>query len=159
MAIKTEVLNVVRVVNKTFKTPLVAVPGVGTGAAYTAGDALGTLFTFDVPRSGIIHTAVYLDMDDEGIETDLVLFTGPFDYTADNAAFTVSDEDMHEFLSTITFATFKNFAVNQVSTAAAIGLAYVAPQRKLWAQVVTRGAPNIAAGNIPLFSLTIISDE
>ena len=159
MPFKVEVQGLVRVGNRMVKTPFVTVPGIGVAVAYVTGDAMGTIFTFDVPSSGIIHTAVMLDKDDEGIETDLVLFTAPFDPTTDNSAFAVTDADMQAFLTTITFATFKNFSVNQVSTAAALGIAYVAPERKLYAQVVTRGGPTIAAGNEPMFSLTIISDE
>ena len=159
MPFKVEVLGMVRVGGKTVKTPLLVVPGIVTGIAYTAGDAFGDKFEIPVPLSGIIHTAVFLDKDDEGLETDVVLFTGDFTATADNAAFTVADADFHNFLSTITFAAFKNFAVNQVSSAAALGIAYVAPQGKLWAQMVARGAPNIAAGAAPMLSLTIIADE
>ena len=148
---------IVRQVN--FYTGWVNVPGIGTGAAYATGEAVGTKFSFEVPKSGTISVAVFLDKDDEGLEMDLVLFTDDFLETADNAAFAVTDNDLKNFLSTITFATFKNFDANQVSTAAALGLDYVAPKRRLWGQFVTRGAPNIAAGNLPQFSLTIRVDE
>lgn len=159
MAFKVEVQNPVRIFGKTVKTHLMSVPGIPGAVLYTTGDAFGAKFEIEVPLSGIIHAAVFVDRDDEGIETDLVLFTEDFTATADNAEFTVSDADFASFLSTITFSTFKNFAVNQVSSAAALGLAYVAPARRLWAQCVTRGGPTIAAGSEPLISLTIISDE
>lgn len=159
MAFPVEVKGTVRTVGKTVRTPLANIGGIVAGIAYASGDAFGTMIEVPVPGSGIIHAAVFIDKDDEGIETDLVLFDAPFDQTADNAAFTVSDADMEKFIGTITFATFKNFAVNQVSTAGAMGLAYAAPLRKLYIQAVTRGAPNIAAANFPMFSLVILSDE
>jgi len=137
----------------------IAVPGITTGAAHAAGDALGISFIIPVPRSGIIQTAILYDLDDEGIETDLVLFSKPFTGTADDAAFDVSDVDLPNSIGTITWSTFKNFASNQVSTAAALGLAYVAPEKLVYCQMVTRGAPNIAAANIPLVSLIILADE
>lgn len=159
MAWKFTVDGPVQVINKTVRTGPTTIPGIGTGAAYAADDAFGRAFSVTVPRSGIIQAATFLDRDDEGIETDLVLFNKPFTDTADNAAFTVSDADMENCIGTITFATFKNFALNQMSTAGAMGLAYIAPERKLWIQAVTRGAPNIAAGAEPMISLVIIADE
>lgn len=144
---------------KVFFTGYVEVPSIVAAVAYVAADAMGRKFSFDVPKSGIIHTAVMLDKDDEGIETDLVVFVGDFTDTADNTAFDVLDSDLHKFLSTITFATFKNFASNQVSSAAALGLAYVAPEGKLWCQMVTRGTPNIAANASPMVGLTILASE
>ena len=151
--------ELVQVAYKVVKTGFVTVPGIGTGAAYASGDALGTRFSFEVPLFGIIETAVLLDKDDEGIETDLVLFSDDFVDTADNSPFDVSDSDLQRFVSTITFGSFKNFASNQVSVAAALGIAYVTPSRRLWAQLVTRGTPNIAAANIPMVSLTILGGE
>lgn len=157
MAVPVKIEGTVQIVGKTFRTPRIVIPGIPGAVLYTAGDAFGTKFSFDVPYAGTIEVAVMLDKDDEGIETDLVLFTEDFTEIADNAAFDLSDADLEKFLSTISFATFKNFGLNQSSTAAAIGLAYIAPQRKLWAQMVTRGGPTIAAGVIPEVRLTIIN--
>ena len=159
MALPVEVRNPIRVIGKTVRTPLQTIPGIPGGLLYTTGDAFGAKFEIEVPRSGILHTAVFIDKDDEGIETDLVLFVQDFLETTDNSEFTVVDADFHSFLSTITFSTFKNFALNQVSSAAAIGLAYNAPLGKLFAQCVTRGGPTIAAGSSPMIALTILSDE
>lgn len=155
-----EVKGIVHVVGKTIQTAFIEVPGIGTGAAYATGDAFGTKFVFDgVPKSGVIHTAIFLDKDDEGIETDLVMFSADFSATADNSAFAVSDSDMENFIGTITWDTFKNFVNNQVSTAAALGVTYVAPGGRIFCQCVTRGTPNIAAGNEPKIRLLILSDD
>lgn len=159
MPTPVEVKGLVQTGGKTVRTALVTIPGIGTAAAYATGQAFGTKFTIDVPLSGIIHTAIYLDKDLESIECDLILFTRDFAGTADKSAFAPTDTELQDFLSTITFATFKAFSVNSVSTASALGIAYVAPERKLYCQMVTRGTPNIAAGNLPMVALTILSDE
>lgn len=159
MGFVVEVRGRVQVVGQTFATPLTTIPGIGAGAAYAAGDAFGDKFTLNVPHSGVIHTALMLDKDDEGIETELVLFAGDFTAAVDNAVFSVTDADMEGFVGTISFTVFKNFGANQVSTVSAIGLTYVAPQGRLWVQAVTRGAPNIAAANIPMVRLLILADE
>lgn len=154
-----EIKGVVTVVGKTYRTPLVTIPGIGAGSAYAAADAFGTKFNFDVPKSGVIHSALFLDKDNEGKDTDLVLFNADFNATADNAAFTVSDIDFQACIGTITFSTWKAFAVNQMGTATAVGLAYIAPDRKIYCQAVARGAPNIAAGAEPMVALVILADE
>lgn len=160
MGIPVEVQGSVLVHNKTVPTGFYQVSGIGTGLLYTTGDAFGGKFEIPVPLSGEIRTAVFLDKDDEGLETDLVIFSRDFDATADNAAFAVSDGDLQNFVTTITFATFKNFANNQTSTVGSVGVAYVAPERKLYCQMVTRGGPTIAAADtIPMVSLTILADE
>lgn len=159
MAWTVTVKGQVQVVGKTVDTEFTTIPGIVTGIAYASGDAFGAKFTIDVPHSGVIHTALMLDKDDEGLETELVLFRGDFVATADNSAFAVTDADLQDFVGTISFTVFKNFDANQVCTVSALGLAYKAPQGKLWIQAVTRGAPNIAAASLPMVKLVILSDE
>src|SRR3989304_2968583 len=79
---------------RVFKTARIIVPGIGAAAAYAAGDAFGDKFRIQVPREGTIATVVFLDLDDEGLQKDLVFFTRDFTATADNAAFAVSDVDL-----------------------------------------------------------------
>ena len=97
MALPVEVRGLVRVVGKTVKTPLMRVPGIPGAVLYTTGDAFGAKFIIDsvvdkdgrtqpLPSSGIIHFAKFVDRDDEGVETDLVLFTGDFAATADGTS-------------------------------------------------------------------------
>ena len=144
---------------KTIQTTPMNVPGIATGAAYTSGDAMGVKFRLEVPRSGIIQTGIFYDKDDEGLEVDLFLANADFTGTADNGAFDLSDVDLIKTVGVINFVTFRNFNSNQVSTPAALGLAYVAPRGYLWCQFIARSAPNIAASNIPMISLVILSDE
>lgn len=145
----------IAVVGKLFETPLTTIPQIGTGSAYTAADAFGGKFVLDVPRAGSIDTALFVDKDNEGLETDMVLFNGDFVASTDNAAFAPTDDDMQSFVGVITFSIPKAFNVNQVFTVTGLGLAYNAPAGKLYCQCVARGAPNIAAANIPMIKLVI----
>lgn len=137
------------------------VPGVGVAAAYTANDALGVKFSINVPISGIIYTATYYDLDDEGTAMDLVLFREDFTETADNAAMSVSDLDIRKLVGVINFpaASFRNFAANQVCQVTNAGLAYVAPLGLLYCQFMTESTPTIAVDNIPMIALTILPDQ
>jgi len=140
--------------SRCFQTDLVTVPGVGAGVAYTSGDAMGLRFSFTVRREGTIQTVVFLDRDDEGVNKELVLFNREFTGTADNAAFAVSDADLTGCVGVVSIATWFNFDANQVGMAYP-GLFYVAPHERLWCQVVTRGADNIAAGSEPIVFMVV----
>ena len=138
----------------TFVTDVIEIPGIVTAAAYQDGDAFGTKFKVAVPKDGVIATALLFGLDDEGIQKDIFLFEGDFVQTADNAAFAPTDADLLKSVGFITIDVFSNVAANQLGVASP-ALFYVAPQGFLWGQVVTRGADNIAAANIPRFRLVI----
>jgi hypothetical protein len=155
----TKVVGTARAATRTYFTGLFPVPGIVVAVAYTADDALGTKFTIDVPKSGIIHAACFLDKSDLGLEVDLVICNRDFVGTADNVAFAITDVELESFISTITFVTFKDLGSARTSTAAALGLPYVAPEGLLYCQFITRGAPTIAANNLPRLSLSILADD
>ncbi len=136
-----------------FATEYIQIPGIGTGSAYAAGEAVGTKFKIPVPKNGIIDTILLLDLDDEGIETEFWMFREDFTATADNAAFDVSDEDLLNLECVIGITNFANATSNQVGINNGLGLPFIAPNELLWCQCVTRGTPNIAALNIPRVAL------
>ena len=138
---------------RIFHTGYRLITGIGTGVAYATGDAFGTTFSIEVPPIGTLRVASYLDKDDEGIEMDMMVFNREPAQPVDNDAYAPTDTDMEKFITTITFATWKNFGANQTSVAT-LDVDYLAPQGRLWVQFVARGVPNIAAGNIPMISLT-----
>ena len=140
--------------SRAFTAGPVLIPGVGAAVAYTSGDAFGVRFSFDVRREGTIQTAVFLDRDDEGVNKELALFSREFTATTDNAAFDVSDADLLYCVGVVNINTWYNFNSNQVGIASP-NLFYVAPQERLWCQVVTRGADNIAAGSEPAVFVVI----
>lgn len=138
-----------------FKTQPRPIPGTDT-AAYAAGDAMGTRFFVEVPTTeGIIANVVFLDRDDEGVSMDLALFEAEFLETANNAAFAVTDGDLLNCLGFVSVTRYSNFSVNQVGVGEP-ALTYRAPEKKLWGQWVTRGAPTLAAGSEPWFYLVIL---
>lgn len=154
------------VAGRSFFTPPRTVPGIGTGAAYADGDIMGTVIEFpNVFRperlSGILLGGIYYDLDDEGLQVDLHLSARPFATSpgADNAAFTVLDADLLAIRATCTFATtaFFNFANNQIAYDFRTQPIF-SDSTSLWGYVVARGALNIAAGNLPAFSLCLLPD-
>ena len=140
---------------QVYRSPTIRVPGIGAAAAYVSGDAFGAGFSFSVPVVGTIAHVYFLDYDDEGIQKDLVLFSLPFVATADNSAFAVSDADLRNCVGVAVINTYRNFGNNQFGEAGP-ALNYVAPQGTLYAQLVTRGADNIAAGASPEIYLVIV---
>lgn len=143
---------------KTFTTAVTFVPGVVTGAAYQALDALGTAFAFDVPESGVIQSAVYYDADDEGLQVDLLFFRASPTQQVDNSAVSLPDTELYKALGRVQFTTFADATNGQFSNVNNIGLAYTAPGGKLWAIAQAQGALNIAAGNLPAFRLAVLPD-
>lgn len=133
----------------------VAIPGIGTAIAYTAADAFGTKFAVEVPKEGTISTVVFHDYDDEGLPKEIVLFSSDFTGTADNGVFAPSDQDLLKCVGVISIGTFYNFSANQIGMATP-ALYYVAPESRLYGQVVTRGVDNIAVDNIPTFTMVIV---
>lgn len=133
----------------------IQVPGIGTGSAYAADDAFGTAFELLVPNEGTISHVYFLDFDDEGIQKDVVFFRKSFTGTADNSAFAVSDADLRNCIGVAKIITFVNFANNQVGYATP-SLSYVLPTGRLYCQIVTRGADNIAAGVIPEIFVVVV---
>lgn len=134
------------------------IPGIGTGSPYAAGDAFGTKFELKVPEKGIIQTVVFYDLDDEGLAKTLYLFSQDFTGTADNSALDISDTDLLLLVGHIQIAAadFADAGSGRVATVrVGPGLRYVAPEGRLWCQVQTQGADNIAAGSIPRLELRI----
>ena len=138
---------------EVFSTLYTEISGIGTGSIYASGEAFGGKFTITVPKKGVIETVMMLDLDDEGIETELWLFREDFTATADNAAFAVTDADLLKLEVVIGITKFANASINQVGINNGLALPFLAPAGKFWVQCVTRGTPNIAAGNIPLVAL------
>ena len=142
-------------VSSALAAPRIPIPGIGTGAAYTSGDAFGAKFSFPAPAEGTIATVVFRDYDDEGLSKEIVLFNTEFTATADNDPFAVSDVDLRNCVGVVSISTFYNFGNNQMGVATP-ALYYKAPLNRLFGQVVTRGADNIAVGSIPDISLVVV---
>ena len=140
--------------------PLV-IPGVGTAAVYAGTAAipecLGTIAILTVPKSGVIYSATFYDIDDEGSQVDLEIFKRPITQVADNAAWTLSAANNPAFVTEIQFFAFDDQIASQTSEVKNIGKAYNAPNGLFYIQAITRGTPTIAIGAIPRFQLQIQS--
>ena len=124
-----------------------------TAGAYSAGDAVGGLLTFDIIQNhnigGIIKSVVITDKAKQSVEFDLVLFNQTFTPTADNAAFDVSDADLLNCVGVANIPTtaYMDFVDNSV---AIVGNLFVSAKSaddngKLYGQLITRGTPTYAS--------------
>lgn len=148
--------QIVQGLRQPFVTPPVIVPGLTLGGAYASGDAFGTIFSFDVPERGVIEGVLFYDRDNEKLAKELVLSPVRFTATANDSAFApVADQLNRLFSIRITASNFDAYNANALGHVEGINLPYVAPEGKLWCQMVTRGADNIAAGSEPSVALVI----
>lgn len=141
----------------------VDVPDIGTGAAYADKDQLGSLMEIGgivrpEKRTGLLHTALYYDLDDEGLQVDFHLFRRKVTLAADNAAFSLADGDLLHWIGTLQFTAFFDFANGQGSQLANVGLALDLPTETLYIAAQARGALNIAAGNLPRLAIAVLPD-
>lgn len=136
----------------------IEIPGIVTGNAFDANDCFGIVFRIPVPKSGIIYSATFFDLDDEGTQVDLEIFNGQIPIIASDAAWAPTDGDMIKFITELAFVSFDDHINSQTSEITNIGKAYTAPTGEFWIQAVTRGTPNIAAGALPKIQLQIIPD-
>lgn len=155
----TDAEALVKIAGRTFWTAPMQIPGIGTGAAYASLDAMGTIFALTgLPPSGIIQSARWYDLDDEGIAKEIWCFNGTIAGTADNAAFAPTDAELLSLECVITIANFKDASTSQMGVEDGLGISYVCPTGTFWCQVKTLGADNIAAANIPMISIRVLPD-
>lgn len=135
------------------------IPGIVAADAFDADDCFGTVATIDVPPSGILYSATFFDLDDEGTQVDLEVFKEPIAQVASDAAFAPSDAEILTLVTELNFTTFDDHGGARTSEITNIGKAYTSPNGKLYIQAVTRSISTIAAGNMPHFQLQILSDD
>ena len=131
-----------------------AIPGIGAGAE-GALDAMGALFDIKVPKKGVLISATYYDLDDEGTQVNFYLFKDKPTAIADNSTWTCSDADVIKQVTKLAFFSFNDQTVSQTSELTNIGKAYTAPEGKLWVQAQCVSICTIAVA--PRFQLQIQS--
>ena len=151
---QTEATPLLITTSRVYTTEKMTVPGIGTGAAYASGQAFGGKFAITVPKEGTISNVWFLDYDDEGIPKEIALFTRDFTATADKSAFSVSAGDLANSIGLVEIGTFYDFTATRLG-AATPALWYNAPEGRIYCQVKTKGADNIAAGSIPQIVMVI----
>ena len=138
-------------------TPM-RIPGVGVaiyGGTAAIPECLGTIAQLRVPKRGIIVSATFFDLDDEGSQVDLEIFKALVTQNADNAAWTLSAANNPFFITEIAFFAFDDQIASQTSEVKNIGKGYTAPDGILYIQAITRATPTIAVA--PRFQLQIQS--
>ena len=132
----------------------IEVQGATPAAAYAANDAVGGVFSVDVPKIGWIIGAKLIDRDDDTLALTAHIYTERFTGAADNAAYTVGVGDSANWLTNITFDTVEDEGSFKVSEVVGETF-YSSPSGKLWIQCSTTGTPNIASGALPILQLAI----
>lgn len=135
----------------------VEIPGIAAADAFEANDVFGTLVELDVPKSGVIISATFWDLDDESTQIDLEIFKRKITQTASDAAWAPSDTDLLHFVTELAFVIGDDHINSYTFDLTNIGKAYTAPEGKFWIQAVCRSTPTIAAGSMPRFQLQIQS--
>jgi len=119
-----------------------------TAGAYSSGDAIGGLLTFNT-ASGTIISATLSDLAKQSSAIDLVLFSESFTATADNAAFDPWDGAMRNCLGVLSFAAANYAAFNDSSIATLhnIQKAIYSTEGlgKIYGQLISRGTPTYAS--------------
>ncbi len=137
----------------------IAVTGV-SGNTFTAGDAFGLLIEIQVPPSGIIYSATFFDLDNEGTQFDAEIFRQKPAQVASEAAWTLAVVDAPKFVTELAFVAFDDHTATQTSELTNIGKAYTAPAGIFWVQLVCRATPDMASASVnPKIQLQILPDD
>jgi hypothetical protein len=136
----------------TVPTRKITVTPVITTAPYTSGDALGGKITFDeavpIAGSGGLILSGVLASKAAFVATDLFLFDSDFSATADNAAFALAVADIGNLIGVIPFTAGVAGGTPSVSTVQNASLGFQAKGTKVYGQLVVRGTPTYAVGDI-----------
>ena len=156
-----ELIDLIPRINRIVSCPPkpVKICGILDGDAFDANDCFGTVTSVDVPKSGIIYSAKFYDLDDEGSQVDLEVFNESIAQIASDAAWAPSDADLLKLVVELSFVAFDDHINNQTSQLTNVGIAYTAPSGVLFVQAVCRGTPTIAAGAMPHFQFGIICTD
>jgi hypothetical protein len=112
--------------------------------SYSISDQVGTIFTFtnaaiDSGGTGVILSAVVLDKADVMTDMRLHFWKATVTLASDNAAFTVSDADMQNYLGYVS-ASAIDVGANRVAVVPNIGLGYSCAATSLFMAVQTMTA-------------------
>lgn len=148
------------------KTAVVsATPVLTVAGAYSANDFVGTSATAisfaNAVRvsagTGIIQAAVLTDYALQSLPLELWLFDTAITPPNDNAAWTLTDAHAATCIGVIPFSTYYASALNSVSPASGLGIAFKAVATTIYGVLVTRGAPTYATGDLTV-RLVILQD-
>lgn len=128
-----------------------------TAAAYTANDCIGKVFKVKVPRRGEIRSATLYNLSDVTNQTDLAIFRRAIISAGDNSAYSPSDTEIVEKVTTIAFVSSTDDINSRTFEVTNIGKAYVAPDGYFYIQAIDRAGQTLVANNIPKVQIDILS--
>lgn len=136
------------------------VPGIAPADAFDVGDQMGTVIVIEgVPPAGTIVEMKFHDLDDEGLDKEVWVFSANPTLAVSDAAFSIADVDNLSVLGVFAFTTWRDAVNNQVGMTANTPCSYRSPNGKLYLAVKTLGVDNIAQGSMPQISLVIEAEE
>ena len=140
----------------------VSIPGVVPAVAYAALDQMGSALAIDIPNRGTILEATFHDLDDEGIDKEVWMFTAQPTLAADNGVFSIADADNRRNRAVFVFSTWRDGVNSQIGKTANtpatydLGLnAQNEPVTQAWFAVKTLGTDTIAVNMEPQLSFVI----
>lgn len=135
----------------------IEIPGIATADAFDADDCFGTVFRVAVPKAGIIQSATFWDLDDEGTQIDFFIYKNNITATTSDSAFAPTDADQLSFVTVLEFTVFKDAGTSRTSEINNIGKLYTAAGGVFYIQAICRSTPTIAVANLPRFQIQILS--
>lgn len=140
-------------------------PVLTVAGAYSANDFVGTSATALIfanavrisGGSGVIQSAILVDAALQSKAAELWLFDTDITPPADNAAWTLSDAHAATCIGIIQFSNYFASALNSVSVARGLGIAFRATATTIWGALVTRGTPTYASLDLTV-RLNIMQD-
>lgn len=102
----------------------------------------------------VVTSVVIADPDDQGSALDVVFLRSNIAVGANNAAMTISDNDLDEVLGFVSVSSYLNLANNQVGEARNVGLVLLPDPnnddvgRSVWLALRTTGTPTYASGTL-----------
>ncbi len=136
----------------------VRIPDVGENT-YTTLDTFGKIVKLKVPKRGEIRSAIYYDLDYEGLQTKLHIFNKSITQIAPEDAWAPSDADILNLVTTLDFVAPTAGHTNSYTFELTnIGKAYTAPEGFFWIQAQCVGAQDMASAEVyPRFKIQIQS--
>lgn len=149
---------------KAYTKNIYLTPAVTASSAYSTGQVIGGLLTFQGTQAGIVVDAAVLEIDQQSVVMELWLFNAKPSVIADKGTFTLSDADYAKQAGYISFPT-ANIASDtngSVHYVAAQGVAVRGPivngQGTFYGYLVNRGTPTWSTTSSVTVKVGMLSD-
>lgn len=130
-----------------------------TGGAYASGDVLADTQEITTAMrvnagTGVLHSLIILDKDDQAQAMDVVFFKTNVSLGTENSAVSISDADADEILGIVEVVAgdYVDLVNSQLVTVTDVGIVVVADSAatSLWVGVISRGTGTYTASGITI---------